>query len=138
LAEEVELAVERLLEDETLTAPLDDAAARLLLAWGIDRLREGCEESQVRRSIRTLAQVAAARGQLSASDAAERLCGAGLTVDPAWAAAWEETPLPSPEWLRGLLERISLTQSSEYAPAPKAPPSRRRWWQRLLRRRCQW
>ncbi len=85
--EAIQRAVERLLEDEALTADLVDAAARLLLDWGIAQvttvLREAgaaSEEAQTRLAALRQQMRAIARqvGQLSPDEqtsALQRLLG---------------------------------------------------------------
>ncbi len=127
MAREIEAAVSRLLEDERLTASLDDAPAQLLLGWGVERLREGVDEGRVRGALRALVHATGARERMSATDAAQRLREAGLVLLPSWATQWE-SGLPTVEWLHGLLEAIRLpaetpqgTLAQDAISSPQAP-----------------
>lgn len=123
----VQEAVERLLEDERLTASLDDAPAQLLLAWGIERLREGIDEGRVRTALRAFAQATAARERMTATEAAALLSKAGLVLDASWPTRWEGS-LPTVAWLQGLLQAVHLPvetpQGAAASPEASVPAPR--------------
>lgn len=101
------LAIERLHEDESLTADVDDAAARALLRWGEEQVKAGRPETQVRQSIRALNKVIARRAELDAAAARARLEAAGLAAaDAALLPLWGEA-LPEGEWAQRLLQALT-------------------------------
>lgn len=100
IARRMQRAVERLLENESLTADLDDAAARLLLAWGVAwthmivESTAGLDDAEawvlnrprlraVRRMMRTVNRWATSR---SSMDAAASQVMLGKIYDRAFAA----------------------------------------------------
>lgn len=102
-------ALERLHEDESLSADVDDSAAEALLRWGEEEIKAGRPEEAVRRGIRALNKVIARRAELDPAAARERLAQAGLSVsDAALAALWTEA-LPEGEWAQRLLEALTPT-----------------------------
>jgi len=82
----LEGSISRLLEDESLTEDVDDAPAKVLLEWGIERLKGGQEPAGVRRTIKTLATLVRDRRRLSPEEARQRLERA---VGPTWPAGLE-------------------------------------------------
>ncbi len=91
--ENIHSAIERLYQDETLTADVDDAAAKVLLHWGAEQIKAGRTEEEVRQVIRTLNRVISRRAFLSPAEARARLEAAGLPVDEAvLSGLWAEAP----------------------------------------------
>jgi len=117
-------AIERLYQDETLTADVDDATAKVLLRWGEERIRAGRPEEEVRQAIRALNRVIARRATLAPAEAYARLRAAGLPVDEAvLSGLWAEAPAEE-EWARRLVG-TSAAQEGRTAGQGK-------WWQRLF------
>lgn len=99
----LEGSISRLLEDESLTEDVDDAPAKVLLEWGIERLKGGQESTGVRRTIKTLARLVRDRRRLSPEEARQRLervvgpalpAGVGAALEALWA---EGSGLPAAE-----------------------------------------
>ncbi len=87
--EDLRRVMERLHEDETLTADVEDVAARVLLRWGAEQLRSGRPEEEVRRAVRALNRVIARHASFTPAEARAHLEAAGLGVDEgALAALW--------------------------------------------------
>lgn len=131
-------ALERLHEDESLSADVDDSAAEALLRWGEEEIKAGRPEEAVRRGIRALNKVIARRAELDPAAARERLAQAGLSVsDAALAALWTEA-LPEGEWAQRLLETLTHTPRPSAADfeAGEGKGGRKAvatpWWQRFL------
>jgi hypothetical protein len=110
-------AIERLYQDETLTADVDDATAKVLLRWGEERIRAGRPEEEVRQAIRALNRVIARRATLAPAEAYARLRAAVLS------GLWAEAPAEE-EWARRLVG-TSAVQEGRRAGQGK-------WWQRLF------
>jgi len=145
-----DLAISRLLEDESLTGDITDAPARVLIKWGIGQLKEGKAEPAVRQTLRALARLIARRASLGPGEARQRLEAAGLTTpdEAALAALWTEgAALADAEWAGKLVGAVGLTPTP--LPRSPAPPAVERgeevaaggreeevrWWQRLVGRR---
>lgn len=129
----VDRAIERLLTDETLTADVDDAAAKVLLRWGEEQIRAGRPEEEVRQALRALNQVIARRASLSPAEARARLEAAGLPVDEAvLSGLWGEAPAEE-EWARRLVgaSALALSPLSSSEKGTKVQEGRR-WWHRLV------
>jgi len=101
-------AISRLLEDETLTADLDDDPARILLDWGIGQLKLGRPEDAVRLAMSGLVGLVRDRRRLSPAEAAACLETAGLAAsEGAIAALWAESAaLPDAEWTGKLVAAV--------------------------------
>ena len=118
-------AIERLYQDETLTADVDDATAKVLLGWGEERIRAGRPEEEVRQAIRALNRVIARRATLTLAEAHARLKAAGLPVDEAiLSGLWAEAPAEE-EWARRLVGRPAAQEG-------RTAGQRGKWWQRLF------
>ncbi len=108
--EQVRRAVERLYEDESLTADVDDATARSLLRWGEAQIQAGRPPDQVRRTIRALSKVIAGRSALSPAAARARLEAAGLRVKEGDLAPLWDKRLPEGAWADLLLQSLEKTR----------------------------
>jgi hypothetical protein len=154
--EEIGRAVERLLTDETLTADVDDAAAKVLLRWGEDQLAAGRPEEQVRSAVKALARLVGKRASVDPAAARTRLEAAGLAVDDDTLTSLWAKDLPEGAWTQRLVGALvhippspgTLTPGPlppRPLPSPSPPASedkgairqgdKETWWQRLFRRR---
>ena len=116
--EDIGRAVERLHEDESLTADVDDAAAGALLHWGEEQIRAGRPEEDVRRGIRALNKVIARRAELDPAASRTRLEDAGLAVDESILAGLWAEHLPEGEWAQRLLLALAPTSRPPAAASP--------------------
>lgn len=150
--ESIGRAVERLLMDESLTADVDDAAAKVLLRWGEEQLKAGRPAQQVQPTIKTLAHLIGKRARLDLSTARARLEQAGLAADDVvLSGLWVEA-LPEGEWAEKLISALTVAVSpAPPLPVPPPPPisaatanaiketrdqgASKTWWRRLFSRR---
>jgi hypothetical protein len=148
MSSDVGPAISRLYEDESLTADVDDAAAKALLRWGEERLKQGAAEDAVRQGLRALVQVIAGRDSLAPAEARARLEQGGFAADEATLAGlWTEPP-GAAEWAERLVRAVQALSSAPLPPFPAPecgseeggrPEGRGKeerasipWWQRLL------
>lgn len=130
-----QIAISRLLEDESLTGGLDDAPARVLLDWGVEQIEAGLAGDEVRRWVRHLAQVVRDRCALTPQEARRRLqrvvgssFSSAVGGEAAFAALWaEQEALPPAEWARRLaaLAVQALQGTAEAEVSSPVPPSQR-------------
>jgi hypothetical protein len=119
----LERRIHRLFEDETLTGDIDDAPARALLEWAVERLREGRDEAAVRRLVRTLVRLVRDRAQLNPGQVQKQLEGPVAAPWPAekqallTALVAERESLPAIAWAQRLLRLVSTN-----LPAPAEQP----------------
>ena len=151
MMEQVGRAIERLLSDESLTADVDDAAAKALLRWGEEQIKAGRPADTVGPAVKALARLVGRRTALSPAEARARLEQAHVLADEtALASLWTET-LPDGEWAEKLLRVLTPTPPVTPAapptplpPSPSAPVVERevaaagvrgeegKWWRRLF------
>jgi hypothetical protein len=107
---DVQSAISRLLEDESLTEALDDSPAQVLLNWGVERLEQGHEGPAIRRLVRRLGGLVRDRDSLTAQEALQRLDSAlgssrlGIAaIEAELVGLWQERgALPQVEWTEQL------------------------------------
>ncbi len=93
MIESIRNAIERLYQDESLTADVDDAPAKVLLGWGEGQIRAGWPEEEVRQAVRALNRILSRRNALTPTEALVHLEAAGLHVDEAVLSnLWAEAP----------------------------------------------
>jgi hypothetical protein len=103
---DVQSAIDRLLEDESLTEDLDDSPAQVLLNWGVEQLKQGHEGTGIRRLVRRLSGLVRDRNRLTVEEALLRLesavgqSGPGpMAIEAELVTLWQEREtLPGEEW----------------------------------------
>lgn len=115
-------ALSRLYEDESLTAEVNDDAAKALLRWGEEQIRAGRPEEEVRRGLRAVSRVIGRRAYLGVDAARAHLEAAGLAVDGAVLVALWSQVRPQGEWAARLVGALTPLLPPAIAPTA-APPS---------------
>ncbi|MBN1484815.1 MAG: hypothetical protein JXA37_08845 [Chloroflexia bacterium] len=120
----MEEAIVRLYEDESLTEDVSDAPARTLLSWGEEQIKAAQDPANVRRLVKTMARLVRDRRRLSPEEARQRL---EKTAGAAWSAKeqaaleslWaEQTGLTEADWAA----RLGQVVGRRLDPGEKGPP----------------